>query len=272
LPSPLAGKLFDENSEPLYSQRTARGGRTYRYYVSRELIRSPAADVQAGWRVPAAEIERAVIGAARGILDDKQAVLAELQKSGIELSNISQIFGITAAWSERLLAEAQSASALVEVVERVELTEEGIRIVLKIPVPGESMDNQSNPRIFRMSRFVPIKMKRRGVEMRIIIESKEEVRRKVDPALLKAIARARRWFEELATCRMPSLTAIAKREHLAKRYVARLTKLAFIAPSIVEAVAEGRAPAGLNLQMLMDTRVTLPSLWKDQEPLIDLQI
>jgi site-specific DNA recombinase len=88
LPSPLAGKLFDENSEPLYSQRTARGGRTYRYYVSRELIRSPAADVQAGWRVPAPELERAVIGAACGILDDKQAVLAELQdpKSNFQIS------------------------------------------------------------------------------------------------------------------------------------------------------------------------------------------
>lgn len=71
---------------------------------------------------------------------------------------------------------------------------------------------------------------------------------------------------------MPSLTAIARRERLAKRYVARLTKLAFIAPSIVEAVAEGRAPAGLNLQMLMDSRVTLPLGWNDQERLLELQL
>jgi hypothetical protein len=199
-------------------------------------------------------------------------VLAEVQEAGIELSDISRIFNITAACSERLLAETHSAAALVEVVERVQLTGEGIRIVLKIPVSGDSTDNQSNTKIFRISRFVPTKMKRRGVEVRIIIEGKEEVHRRADPALLKAIARARRWFEELATGRMPSLTAIARREHLAKRYVARLTKLAFIAPSIVEAIAEGRAPAGLNLQMLMDTRVTLPPIWKDQELLINLQI
>ncbi len=88
--------------------------------------------------------------------------------------------------------------------------------------------------------------------------------------MLKAIARTRRWFEEVAFGRVPSLTAIAKREHLAKRYVARLTKLAFIAPSIVEAVVEGRAPAGLNLQMLMDSRVKLPSGWKDQERSLEL--
>jgi hypothetical protein len=169
-----------------------------------------------------------------------------------------------------LLSDTLSAAALVEVLERVQLTGQGICTVLKIPVPGDSTDNQSNTRVFRISGFVPTKMKRRGVEMRIIIEGKEEMYRKVDQALLKAIARARRWFEELATGRMPSLTAIARREHLAKRYVARLTKLAFIAPSIVGAIAEGRAPAGLNLQMLMDTRVTLPLIWKDQELLIAL--
>ena len=36
-PSPLAGKLFDENGAPLYAQGAMNDGRRYRYYVSREL-------------------------------------------------------------------------------------------------------------------------------------------------------------------------------------------------------------------------------------------
>jgi len=32
-----------------------------------------------------------------------------------------------------------------------------------------------------------------------------------------------------------------------------MTRLAFVAPAIVDAVVEGRAPAGLNLQMLWTT-------------------
>jgi hypothetical protein len=55
-----------------------------------------------------------------------------------------------------------------------------------------------------------MKLKRRGVELRIILGGKNEIRRKVDPALLKAIARARRWFEEVASGRVPSLAAIAE--------------------------------------------------------------
>jgi hypothetical protein len=41
--------------------------------------------------------------------------------------------------------------------------------------------------------------------MRIILDGKDEVPRKVDPALLKAMARASRWFEELASGRVRSL-------------------------------------------------------------------
>ena len=42
---------------------------------------------------------------------------------------------MTSACSGRLLAETESAAALVEVIERVQLTAEGFRIVLKISVP-----------------------------------------------------------------------------------------------------------------------------------------
>jgi hypothetical protein len=45
----------------------------------------------------------------------------------------------------------------------------------------------------------------------------------------------------------------------------RLTKLAFVAPSIVEAVVEGRSPIGVNLQMLMDGRLELAPCWSEQQ-------
>ena len=85
----------------------------------------------------------------------------------------------------------------------------------------------------------------------------------LDPALLKAIARARCWFEEVASGKARSLVEIARREGLPKRYVTRLARLAFVSPTIVEGVADGRAPAEINLQMLMDGRLALPLDWKD---------
>ena len=57
-PSSLAGKIFDENGDPLYAQGAAKGGRRYRYFVSRGLVRKSAKDGHRGWRISARELER----------------------------------------------------------------------------------------------------------------------------------------------------------------------------------------------------------------------
>jgi site-specific DNA recombinase len=114
-----------------------------------------------------------------------------------------------------------------------------------------------------LSRFVPLRMKRRGVETRIIIATGDDLPRKLDPALLKAVARSRVWFEELASGSVRSLAEIARRESIAVRYVERLSRLAFTAPSIVEGICRGRQPAELNAETLLN-RIDLPLEWPAQ--------
>ena len=106
-------------------------------------------------------------------------------------------------------------------------------------------------------------MKRRGVETRIIIAAGDDLPRKVDPALLKAVARSRGWFEELASGSVRSLAEIARRESIAVRYVERLSRLAFVAPRIVEAICQGRQPAELSAETLLN-RIDLPLEWSAQ--------
>jgi ParB-like chromosome segregation protein Spo0J len=106
-------------------------------------------------------------------------------------------------------------------------------------------------------------MRRRGVETRIIIAAGSDLPRKVDPALLKAVARARAWFEELASGRVHSLADIARRENITRRYVERLSRLAFTAPGIVEAIGRGQQPAELSAETLLN-RIDLPLLWSEQ--------
>jgi ParB-like chromosome segregation protein Spo0J len=101
--------------------------------------------------------------------------------------------------------------------------------------------------------------------MRIVIDGQAHVPQHIDPASLKALARARCWFEEIASGRAKSLFEIARREGLPKRYVTRLARLAFVSPVIAEAVAAGQTPAGINLQMVMDGRLALPLDWNDQQ-------
>jgi hypothetical protein len=88
--------------------------------------------------------------------------------------------------------------------------------------------------------------------------------------LLKAVARARVWFDELASGRVRSLAEIARNEGIGKRYVEGLSRLAFVAPAIVEAICQGQQPAELNAEILLN-RIDLPLEWPAQRNALGIE-
>jgi site-specific DNA recombinase len=92
----------------------------------------------------------------------------------------------------------------------------------------------------------------------------------VDLPLLKAVARAQRWFDDISTGRASSLAAIAARERLTARYVGRLIRLAFLAPDIVESIVEGRQPTTLAAEALT-RRIELPLSWCSQRTALKVE-
>ena len=115
-----------------------------------------------------------------------------------------------------------------------------------------------------------MQLKRRGVEVRLSVGGHERSAAIVDLALVKAVARAQRWFEELSSGKARSLAALAAREGLAVRYVGRLIRLAFLAPEIVESIVAGRQPATLSTEALT-RRLELPLSWSSQRTALNLQ-
>jgi len=114
-----------------------------------------------------------------------------------------------------------------------------------------------------------MQVKRRGIEMRLVIAGGYENKQKTDPALFKAAARAHRWFEEIVQGSNVSFAEIARREGVTSRYVRRLLPLAFLDPGIVEAISEGRQPLNLTAETL--TRHTaLSSQWHLQREALHL--
>jgi site-specific DNA recombinase len=260
--SPLAGKLFDADGQPLYVQGATKGRRHYRYYVSKCLVNGSARHNGKGWRLSAPELERAVAIAARQIVSDRAGLLEALEKSEIDSPEVRATLESASNLLRQLQNEADAVACLVESIERAELHDDGISVTLRIDVPCSRAGVRTSS-ILNLSRFVPLRMKRRGVETRIILTEGEDLARKVDPALLKAVARSRAWFEELASGRVRSLTDIARREKIAPRYVERLSRLSFVAPRIVEAICQGRQPADLSAETLLN-RIDVPLEWLAQ--------
>src|SRR5208337_181536 len=144
----------------------------------------------------------------------------------------------------------------------VELRQDGIRLTLSLAslvVP--EMDSNA----VTIVRDIPMQMKRRGVEMRLIIGGTGPAR--VDRTLLKTIVRAHKWFNELVSGRVHTMAEIASQEGVDKSYVSRVMTLAFLAPDITESIIAGRQPADLSVEKLTK-RIDLPLDWGRQRQLL----
>jgi site-specific DNA recombinase len=268
--SPLSGKLFDEDGEPLYVQGGAKDGRRYRYYVSKSLVTGEARDSEKAWRVSAPEVERVVCAAAGNLLSDHGAIAQALEESGIDGLRLPRVLESGRDWVERLLPSGnEAASALAQLTERVELRGDGIRIALKLPISAGEQGDGSATHHLSLNRFVPMQMKRRGVEMRLVLVG-DSTSSRVDLPLLKAVARARRWSQDLISGRVQSVGELAKREGIDQRSVRRLLRLGFLSPRIVEAIVEGRQPPDLTV-IGLTRRVDLPQLWSAQEQAVGIR-
>ena len=69
--------------------------------------------------------------------------------------------------------------------------------------------------------------------------------------MVKAIARAFRWREMLENGNYATIAEIAAAEKINETYVGRVLRLTLLAPDIVEAILNGRQPAGLQLDLLL---------------------
>ena len=79
--------------------------------------------------------------------------------------------------------------------------------------------------------------------------------------VVKAIARASIWFEQLATGKSRSMAEIAVRENITDNYVSNLIHLAWLSPDIVDRVLEGDPAATALARGAMLTRKS-EALWK----------
>ena len=238
-----------------------KGERRYRYYVSRNLINGTLDPGRGGWRLPAPEIERTVASAAYTILSDEAAIANAALAIGFAEQQLTLLFSLAAAWIKRLRSDVEVSSALSALVDRVDLIDADIRVSLKLP---HSVEHGANATALSIMRVFPMQIRRRGFEMRLVLQGSRAPSPLADLVLIKAIAQGRHWADDLLSGRVESIAAIARREGVLPNYVRSLTRLAFLAPRIAEAIVAGHQPPELTAKALTE-RIELPLLWSEQE-------
>ncbi|HEU5048588.1 MAG TPA: recombinase family protein [Rickettsiales bacterium] len=247
----LIGKLFDESGELLTPSHANKKGKRYRYYVSKHLTTGMSNNNKVGWRLPAQEIEQAVMRVIKSILADKAAIANALIGAGIEGSQVSSVLEAIGK------LESNNHNTLLQ---RAELHQSEISVTILLPATAQ--------RLVTIIRSVPMQMKRRGHEMRLVIGA-EQFATNHDPILIKTIAQAYSWFNQLISGEATSIAAIAKEKNVSEGYIGNILPLAFLAPDIVEIIIAGKQPTDLSADALVKT-IKLPVAWEAQRNILGL--
>lgn len=134
-PALLKGLLFGPTGVAMSPTHTRRGDKLYRYYISQSVIKGGANACPVN-RVPAAEIETAVVDQLRDMLRSPEVVVSTWRAARTEIDGISEaqvrdaLEELNPIWDE--LFPAEQARIIHLLVERVDVSLEGIDIRLRV--------------------------------------------------------------------------------------------------------------------------------------------
>jgi site-specific DNA recombinase len=253
-PNVLAGLLSDPKGSRFTSSHAVKNGKRYRYYVG---VRTEQGHAKP-WRLPAGQIETAVIREVQHLLGDRQRLTRALTSLKLSAAGLKE-----ALWSAKQLETQIATSAgrrdtFLKLIKRVIVSESelGIEVRLAVLRPEDS----SNPNAANHRLKVQIELTRRNGELAVIIAGNNDRKIKADPVLVKAIARGFTWFEQLSSDSGDTIETIARRERVTGRYVRRVMELALLSPEIVEGVVGGKSALKVSTQRLIVSR-DLPLAW-----------
>jgi len=265
----LMGRIFDDRGNRMTPTYAVKNGIRYRYYISAPLLQGQSDKAAKLNRVPAAEIERLIIGPLRKQLGishhdektgedaasptDRELVSTHVARVDVKQDHLAiQLLTVSAP---------RSGTPIRRWPKEQEISEGRSRLG----------DEQTHPNATTL--LIPWKKKPAKQPRQIIAPSPtappadpRPIRAETRAKLITAIATGRRWLDELIAGTVPNVEQIAQRETCSIRQVNRTITLAFLAPTLVQAAVDGRLPRGIGVASLRD----FPVEWKRQHEILGL--
>jgi site-specific DNA recombinase len=240
----LTGLLFDDAGHRMIPTHATKAGIRYRYYASAPVLHGEAKTAPAGSvsRVPAADIEAII--------------------KSLEAHLLSQLDGPTSS-----AVQLRDRPALAELIASIVVHTDGLVVRLKLDETDAAPDRADGPLLTIPWQKPPSKRARRILLPHGKAQSDarpEQFERRA--RLVNAIAKGRRWLDDVVSGRVTNITELCTREECSVRQVNMTISLAFLAPNLVKAAVEGRLPRGIGVERLRD----LPTEWSRQFELLGL--
>jgi site-specific DNA recombinase len=235
----LAGLLFDDAGHRMIPTHATKAGVRYRYYVSTPVLHGEAKTASAGSvsRVPAGDIEDVIVKSLKEHLATNQGKSAAATLSLGDRGDLAELVAGIVVHRGRLIIRLKSDSA-----DKASdcLDDRSLTIPWHKP-PSKRSRQILLPQNTSRSDVRPEQFERRS-------------------RLVSAIARGRRWLDDVVSGRVTTVAQLCTREKCSVRQVNMTISLAFLAPTLVKAAVEGRLPRGIGIERLRDP----PTEWSRQ--------
>ena len=235
----LTGLLYDDAGHRMIPTHASKAGIRYRYYVSLPHLKGESKTVSVGSvsRISASDIEGIIVKSVN------EHLIAQKEKSASGIGNIG----------DRQLVLKQVA--------RVVVHDDRLVIGLRAAEAEEASDSGDGHSLSIPWQKPPSRKSRQilvphGIPKNEIRPTRIERRAR----LVNAIARGRRWLDEIVSGSVTDVQQIAARQKCSARQVNMTISLAFLAPDLVRAAVEGRLLRGIGVERLRDA----PAEWSRQ--------
>jgi hypothetical protein len=266
-PSLLAGLVWTEQGDPFTPSHASKKGKRYRYYVSRPQPERQEPRTRL-WRIPAADLETLVLDQVTDLLGSVPRLRAMLRADSIAEFDQQVALDRAAALAEQLTDTSlpNLREDIRVLIVRVTVAEAGVAIRLSrqtlLRLLGLSDANSQKQTVIDLN--VPVRLRRAGMEMRLI---DERTATGPDPVLIALLSKAWTVRQDMLSGKVRSQADLAANHGVGSTYLGRLLRIGFLAPDIIETILGGRQPPDLTanrLAMIPD----IPVDWDEQRKLI----
>ncbi len=274
----FTGILFDAEGTLYTPTHASKKGRRYRYYTSQAVIRKTE-KLDVPTRIPAPDLESAVTERILNLLRDPESLLTVIRDDVQDPSNVPAGFytnivagaaSFVVAWES--LSGSDQEQLLRQIIDRAIIHPTRVEICIRVPqliqqltgsdvfASGQSPDKPKaasfglppNATVDCPFRHVP-----QGRALRLVVGSSQITTDVSRQAVLKATARAHRWYEQIITGEVSGLPDIARRENINCAYVSKIFPLALLSPARIEEILRGQDSANSLDALLAD----IPMQW-----------
>jgi site-specific DNA recombinase len=235
----LIGLLFDDAGYRMIPTHATKAGIRYRYYVSTPVLHGEAGTASAGSvsRVPAADIEDVII------------------------KSLKEHLAANQGRSPTATLPSGDRGALAQLVAGIVVHKDTLIVRLKSDGADQASDSPDDPSLTIPWHKPPSKRSRQILlphnASRSDVRPEQFERR---ARLVSAIARGRRWLDDVVSGRVTTVAQLCTREKCSVRQINMAISFAFLAPNLIKAAVEGRLPRGIGIERLRDP----PTEWSRQ--------